>query len=195
MGRLFWKLFLLIWLGQVAAVVGTGTFFWFEHQQSPMRADWPPPPPQLDEHRAPPPEFDRSGLPHHPPPPDGNRPGGPLPLFPLIAGLIASLLCAAGMAWYFAKPIRHLRDAFATAAEGNLVTRVGSAMGGRRDELADLGQDFDRMTERLQALMAAQKRLLHDVSHEMRSPLARLQAAIGLARQQPGRVEDSLARL
>ncbi|MGB4066235.1 MAG: ATP-binding protein [Azonexus sp.] len=196
MGRLFWKLFLFIWLGQVAAIVGTGAFFWFEHQQSSMRGDWPPPPPpQLDEHRPPPPEFDGSGRPRHPPPPDGNRPGGPLPIFPLIAGLIASLLCAAGVAWYFAKPIRHLRNAFATAAEGNLDTRVGSAMGGRRDELADLGQDFDRMTERLQALMAAQKRLLHDVSHEMRSPLARLQAAIGLARQQPGRLEDSLARI
>ncbi len=196
MGRLFWKLFLFIWLGQVAAIVGTGAFFWFEHQQSPMRADWPPPPPpQLGEHRPLPPEFDRSGRPHHPPPPDGNRPGGPLPIFPLIAGLIASLFCAAGVAWYFAKPIRHLRNAFATAAEGNLDTRVGSAMDGRRDELADLGEDFDRMTERLQALMAAQKRLLHDVSHEMRSPLARLQAAIGLARQQPGRLDDSLARI
>jgi signal transduction histidine kinase len=185
MGRLFWKLFLFIWLGQVAAVVGTGTFFWFEHQPLPMLADRPPPPP----------EFDRSGPHHHPPPPDGKRPGAPLPVFPLIAGLIASLLCAAGVAWYFAKPIRHLRNAFATAAEGNLDSRVGSAMGGRRDELADLGQDFDRMTERLQALINGQKRLLHDVSHEMRSPLARLQAAIGLARQQPGRLEDSLTRI
>ena len=195
MGRLFWKLFLFIWLGQVAAVVGTGTFFWLEREQSPMRANRPPPPPpDFDEHR-PPPEFERGGPPHLPPSPGDKRPGGPLPIFPLIAALIASLLCAAGVAWYFAKPIRHLRNAFATAAEGNLDTRVGSAMGGRRDELADLGQDFDRMAERLQALIAAQKRLLHDVSHEMRSPLARLQAAIGLARQQPGRVEDSLERI
>lgn len=188
MGRLFWKFFLFIWLGQVAAVVGTGTFFWFERQQSPMRADF-------EAHRPPPMEFDQGGPPHRPPPPNDKRPGGPLPIFPMIAALIASLLCAAGVAWYFAKPIRHLRNAFATAAEGNLDTRVGSAMGGRRDELADLGQDFDRMAERLQALMAAQKRLLHDVSHEMRSPLARLQAAIGLARQQPGRLEDTLARI
>lgn len=196
MGRLFWKLFLFIWLGQVAAVVGTGTFFWFEREQSHLRADRPPPPrPDFDEHRPPPMEFDRGGPPHRQPPPDDKRPGGPLPIFPMIAALIASLFCAAGVAWYFAKPIRHLRNAFTTAAEGNLDTRVGGAMDGRRDELADLGQDFDRMAERLQALMAAQKRLLHDVSHEMRSPLARLQAAIGLARQQPGRVEDSLARI
>jgi signal transduction histidine kinase len=194
MGRLFWKFFLFIWLGQVAAVVGTGTLFWLEREQSHLRADRPPPPPEFDEHRPPPMEFEGRG-PHHPLPPEGKPPGGPISLFPLLAGLIASVLCAAGVAWYFAKPIRHLRNAFATAAEGNLDTRVGRAMGGRRDELADLGQDFDRMTERLQALMAAQKRLLHDVSHEMRSPLARLQAAIGLARQQPGRLEDSLARI
>lgn len=194
MGRLFWKLFLFIWLGQLAAVVGTGTFFWFEREQSHSRVDRPPPPPGFDEHRPPPMEFDHRAPPRHQPP-NGKRPDGPFPLFPMIAALIASLLCAAGVAWYFAKPIRHLRNAFATAAEGNLDTRVGNAMGGRRDELADLGEDFDRMAERLQALMAAQKRLLHDVSHEMRSPLARLQAAIGLARQQPGRVEDTLARI
>ena len=59
-----------------------------------------------------------------------------------------------------------------------------------RSYYADLGKDFDRMTARLQALISGQTRLLHDVSHEMRSPLARLQAAIGLARQQPGRLDD-----
>lgn len=195
MGRLFWKLFLFIWLGQVAAIVGTGTFFWFERTQSSMRADRPPP--EFREHRPPPMTFEQSGPRPPPPPPqrEGKKFGAPLPIFPLIIGLIASLLCAAGVAWYFAKPIRHLRSAFATVAEGNFDSRVAGAMGGRRDELADLGHDFERMSERLQALMAGQKRLLHDVSHEMRSPLARLQAAIGLARQQPGRIEDSLARI
>jgi len=197
MGRLFWKFFLFIWLGQMAAVIGTGTFFWFERQQQHfeprMMPDQPPPP--HSEHRPPPLAFDPSDADHLPPPHEGRGPGGPLPIFPIIAGLITSLLCAAVLAWYFAKPIRHLRSAFAAAAEGNLDTRVGTAMGGRRDELADLGYDFDRMTERLQALMAGQKRLLHDVSHELRSPLARLQAAMGLARQQPGRLEDSLDRI
>jgi len=196
MGRLFWKFFLFIWLGQMAAVVGTGTFFWFERQQQHfeprMMADQPPP---HNERRPPPMAFDPSDPDHRSPPHEGKRPGGPLPIFPIIAGLITSLLCAALLAWYFAKPIRHLRSAFAAAAEGNLDTRVGDAMGGRRDELADLGTDFDRMTERLQALMAGQKRLLHDVSHELRSPLARLQAAMGLARQQPARLDDSLDRI
>ncbi len=68
-----------------------------------------------------------------------------------------------------------------------------AASGG--DELNDLGRDFDRMSGRLRALMDGQRRLLHDVSHELRSPLARLQAAIGLAHQQPDRIATSLERI
>jgi two-component system OmpR family sensor kinase len=68
-------------------------------------------------------------------------------------------------------------------------------MGRRRDEIADLGKDFDRMAEQLQRLMAAQRCLLHDVSHELRSPLARLQAAVGLLRQDRNQYERSLGRI
>ncbi|MBI2277595.1 MAG: HAMP domain-containing protein [Dechloromonas sp.] len=191
MGRLFWKFFLFIWLAQLAAVVGTGALFWMERQPgaASLRLDGRPPP---DFHERPPLEFAQAGPPR---PPHGRPPGSPLPLLPIIAGLFASLLCAGGLAWYFAKPIRHLRHAFEAAAAGDLEVRVTPSMGGRRDELADLGHDFDRMTAQLQAVIEGQKRLLHDVSHEMRSPLARLQAAIGLARQQPGRTEDSLRRI
>ncbi|WP_305864338.1 histidine kinase dimerization/phospho-acceptor domain-containing protein, partial [Achromobacter sp. GbtcB20] len=53
----------------------------------------------------------------------------------------------------------------------------------------------DRMSARLRALMDGQRRLLHDVSHELRSPLARLQAATGLAHQQPDKIATSLARI
>lgn len=195
MGRLFWKFFIFIWLGQMAAVLGTGALFWAERQQfaaHPEDGRHRPPgaeaPPEFQHH--PPPAFDRG------PPPGGKRPpGNHLPVLPMLAGLVASIFCAAALAWYIAKPIRHLRRAFDAAAEGDLAARVGTKMNGRRDELADLGRDFDRMAARLQALMAGQKNLLHDVSHELRSPLARLQAAIGLARQQPGRMDDSLARI
>ncbi len=51
------------------------------------------------------------------------------------------------------------------------------------------------MAQQLQTLIAAQRSLLHEVSHELRSPLARLQAAIGLARQSPQKVESSLDRI
>jgi two-component system OmpR family sensor kinase len=99
------------------------------------------------------------------------------------------------LAWYLVRPIRSLRWAFDAAAAGRLETRVSPLMGRRRDEIADLGRDFDRMAQQLQALVNAQRRLLHDVSHELRSPLARLQAAIGLARQSPATLEASLERI
>jgi two-component system, OmpR family, sensor kinase len=117
------------------------------------------------------------------------------PLIPLVAGLVASLGFGALLAWYVARPIRHLRGAFAALSEGRLETRVAPLIGRRRDEVADLGQDFDRMAQRLQQLITAQRRLLHDVSHELRSPLARLQAAIGLARQSPQKAEPLLERI
>lgn len=119
----------------------------------------------------------------------------PTPWIPLITGLIASLAFSALLAWYVAKPIRLLRNAFDAAARGKLDTRVTPRMGGRRDELADLGRDFDRMAAQLQAQIAAQRRLMHDVSHELRSPLARMQAAIGLGRQNPAKLPDTLERI
>lgn len=109
--------------------------------------------------------------------------------------MIASLLFAALLAWYVVQPIRRLREATRAVAAGRLDTRIGPAMGGRRDELADLGHDFDAMTGQLDGLIGAQRRLFHDVSHELRSPLARLHAAIGLARQDPARIESSLERI
>ena len=127
-----------------------------------------------------------------PPPPN---PEHFLPLIPMATALFASLILAFFLAWYFAKPIRSLRSAFASVAQGNLSVRIAASMGGRRDELADLGRDFDHMADQLQTLMEGQRRLLHDVSHEMRSPLARLQVAIGLARQQPGKWESSMQRI
>lgn len=119
----------------------------------------------------------------------------PSPLIPLSAGLIASIAFSALLAWYVAKPIRALRRAFDAAARGELDTRVTPSMGGRRDEIADLGQDFDRMAAQLQAQINAQRRLLHDVSHELRSPLARMQAAIGLGRKNPAQLEATFDRL
>ena len=118
-----------------------------------------------------------------------------LPIAPIVAGIFASLGFAALLAWYFSKPIRSLRSAFESVAEGNLDVHLATVMGKRRDELAELGHDFDRMVSRLRALIGGQRRLLHDISHELRSPLARLQAAIGLVRQQPERLDNSLDRI
>jgi two-component system OmpR family sensor kinase len=130
------------------------------------------------------------------------QPGMRLPPRPLLEpwqliaiGLATSLVFSAALAWYLARPIRSLRSAFDGVALGRLETRVSPQIGSRRDEIADLGRDFDRMAAQLQSLIDAQRRLLHDVSHELRSPLARLHAAIGLARQDPRRLEASLERI
>jgi signal transduction histidine kinase len=122
----------------------------------------------------------------------GERPrptGIPLPFWPRIwwAQFIAVLLTAGifcyGLARYLSLPVVKLRAATQQLAGGDLSARVGAANGKRRDELADLGRDFDVMAERIQSLMASQRRLLHDISHELRSPLARLKIALELARQ------------
>lgn len=113
----------------------------------------------------------------------------------LTAGLAFSLLFSAALAWYLARPIRALRAGLRRVAGGDLGTRVAPVIGRRRDELADLGRDLDRTTERLQRLIESQRRLLHDVSHELRSPLARMQAAMGILRQTPARADSMIERL
>ncbi|OBS09432.1 sensor histidine kinase [Acidihalobacter prosperus] len=113
----------------------------------------------------------------------------------LAAAVAASLLFSLGLAWYLTRPVRHLQRATRALAAGSLDTRVQPSIGTRRDEIADLGRDFDHMATRLQALVTAQQRLLHDVSHELRSPLARLGVAVALARQQPEKLETALNRI
>ncbi len=125
----------------------------------------------------------------------GGRRAAIQPWVLVLSGALAAVATSALLAWYLARPIRNLRWAFRAAAQGRLDTRVRPLMKGRRDEIADLGGDFDAMAQQLQSLVAAQRRLLHDVSHELRSPLARLQAAIGLVRQDPARLEASLERI
>lgn len=186
MGRLFWKFFIVLWLVQLLSIVAVGSALWL-HRVG-----------QGDEPGAPPP-AERFGppteLPPRPgyPPPPRSRPL--LPIAPLAGGVLGSLVSAALLAWFVARPIRNLRQAFAAASTGDLGVRIGEAAGHRNDELADLGRDFDRMAGQLQLLVDGQRRLLHDVSHELRSPLARLQAAIGLARQTPETMAASLERV
>jgi two-component system OmpR family sensor kinase len=113
----------------------------------------------------------------------------------LIVSALGGLAFSATLAWYLTKPVDRMRAGFGRLAEGNFKTRLGPAMGRRRDEIADLAHDFDKMAVRLEELVAARDRLLADVSHELRTPLARLNLAIGLARQEPGKLDASLDRI
>lgn len=96
----------------------------------------------------------------------------------LAAGVISYLL-----ALYLTSPVKKLKSVVQSFAEGNLDARVAPQLGSRHDELADLGREFDHMAERIAALISSQNRLLADISHELRSPLARLTVALELARK------------
>jgi signal transduction histidine kinase len=223
-GRLFWKFFFVLLLAQTLSVFGVGFLFAlhnreFEQSSRMSHAVFPPYPRREGPGFGPGSRDAQSGPEEwaerrehwrerrHGPageeareekvydPEDGPPPRGLIPTIPLLSGLAASLIFAALLAWYFAKPIRGLSRAFDAVAQGDLSVRLSAEMGGRRDELADLGRDFDSMAQRVQDLMDGQRRLFHDVSHELRSPLTRMQVAIGLARQQPERGEQALSRV
>jgi len=81
------------------------------------------------------------------------------------------------LALYLTSPIRKLREATQTLSKGELETRVPDRLGRRRDELGALAHDFNVMAERIESLIKSQQRLNRDISHELRSPLARLNVA------------------
>jgi len=191
LGRLFWKFLIFFFLAQMTAVLGIGLAIWATmpaHSHSPGAPAFSQAP-SVDGSRPPGPPHFRGDRPPLPPP------GPELPLVHLAAGAVVSLLFATLLAAYVSRPIRRLREAMQQGASGELAPGVSASMGSRRDELADLGRDFDRMARHTAQLMAAQRRLLHDVSHEMRSPLARLNAIVGLVRQQPKNLDEHLLRL
>lgn len=100
----------------------------------------------------------------------------------LITFVIAGIVCYL-LARSLTGPILQLQRAARGLAGGDLETRVGPLFGGRKDEIAGLGRDFDSMASRIENLVNTQQRLLRDISHELRSPLARLNVALELARR------------
>jgi len=114
------------------------------------------------------------------------------PLTGLLILVLSSGLVCYFLSWYLAKPIVRLRAATRQLAAGDLSARAGAPASRRRDEVAGLMRDFDTMAERLEKLVNAQSRLLNDISHELRSPLARLNVALGLARRRSGAESDDM---
>ncbi len=132
-------------------------------------------------------------------PPPMGPPGGswrppPLPrFFPPFFGpgeLIRTavmLLLVSAVCYFLAKsiatPLRRLQRTAQQIGAGDFSARVGTNLGRPGNEIADLGRDFDIMAERTEAVINAQKRLLRDISHELRSPLARLNVALELTKK------------
>ncbi len=114
----------------------------------------------------------------------------------LVSGIVSYALATA-----IARPVQKLRDATVALADGNLSIRVASSIGKRRDEFGMLGHDFDTMAAKLQRAAEQQLELSRNISHELRSPLARMRVAVELARRKAGelsefeRLDDEAERL
>lgn len=121
-------------------------------------------------------------------PPEERAVFGPrgVPGLGILIGIISSGLVCYILARYLTAPVVRLRAATQKLANGDLSARAGLPGSRRHDEMGELMRDFDGMAERLENLVNAQARLLTDISHELRSPLARLNVALELARQRSG---------
>ena len=120
-------------------------------------------------------------------------PGVPLAI--LAIALAASAGVCYLLARYLAAPVDRLRLATRQLAAGDLDVRVLPALRGRQDDLGLLAADLDAMAQRLRQLLEAKQQLLRDVSHELRSPLTRLQLALSLARREHSSADRYLARI
>ena len=113
----------------------------------------------------------------------GNKYLARLTLHDLLLFSVTGVAFCYSVSRYLTKPLARLGEAAANIAEGRLDTRVDPSLTNRRDEIAELARNFDRMAERIEGLISGQRRLLGDVSHELRSPLSRLMVALSLLKQ------------
>ncbi|MCB1049913.1 MAG: HAMP domain-containing histidine kinase [Acidobacteria bacterium] len=101
--------------------------------------------------------------------------------YPMIIGFVILLIAVFGGAFYFQNhllsPLRRLRAGVEAVALGDLNARVEAS---GQDEIGQVAQAFNQMTEQIQTMISDRERLLADVSHELRSPLARIQVALAL---------------
>ena len=114
---------------------------------------------------------------------------------PWLAALLAAAGAAYWLARYFITPVEQIRYGLRSLAEGKLDVRIAHTIGTKRDEITSLAHDMDITASRLEELQTAQQQLFHDVSHELRSPLSRLQAAIGVLQQNPARLSAMVERM
>jgi signal transduction histidine kinase len=124
-------------------------------------------------------------------PPDRPHPEVFFPYYLLVIGATGILGWAAAV--WLVSPIRNLTATVERFGHGDLSARWHTS---RRDEIGYLGRAFNETAERLQRLLTGERRLLADISHELRSPLARLKLAVRLARSSPdqGHALDRIER-
>lgn len=119
-----------------------------------------------------------------------------LPSSVLVFCIAASALFAGIFAWSIAYPVQLLLEHLKSAADkGDLLAEVSPKIKAGHQEFAALGEAFDLMALRLNTMIKSQSNMLHHVSHELRSPLARIQMAVGLVMQNPKKMQSSLQRV
>lgn len=109
--------------------------------------------------------------------------------------VVITLIVSWALAFFYTRPVRRLDEAMERFALGEFDVRVEKSIGPAGGEIAALARVFDRMANRIQKLVLRQRRLFHDVSHEVRSPLARIDVALELARVDPKHIPSSLDRI
>jgi two-component system sensor histidine kinase CpxA len=102
-----------------------------------------------------------------------------------VAFAVSGLICYF-LTRYLTAPILQLREASQRLAQGDLATRAAPEMEHRQDELGRLVGDFNAMADRIEELINSQRQMISDISHELRSPLARLNVALDLLRERKG---------
>ena len=118
-----------------------------------------------------------------------------VPLILFLVALALSLPLCWALARHVTQPVHLLRQAARQLAAGKLATRTPAALSERRDELGQLASDFDMMATRIEDLVGEHERLLRNVAHELRTPLARLRLSVALARRGDGALEQQLNRI
>lgn len=106
-----------------------------------------------------------------------------------------TLLASWLLARLYTRSLHTLDSAMRRFADGALDTRTSAELSNGEAEVANLARVFDGMADKIESLITRQRRLFHDVSHEIRSPLARIEVALELARREPERTQNSLERI
>jgi len=191
MGRLFWKLFVAFFLALVSTDIIVGNIVeWQSHQQVAVH--------QVASQAS----HEGGCNASNPRPPQARASLQPaerrffsLSLYVFIFSVVSSTIFAGVLAWSISHPIKLLLEHLKSAAEGDLLVRVSPKITASHDEFSELGQAFDLMALRLNNMIKSQSKMLHHVSHELRSPLARIQMSVGLVMQNPKKMQSSLQRV
>jgi two-component system OmpR family sensor kinase len=196
MGRLFWKLFVAFFLALISTGIIVGSLVeWQFHQQISTHREVSPA--CVDQAACPTQPATVASAPQRPQatvsPIERRFLGLPLTIF--FFSIVSSMIFAGVLAWSISHPIKLLLEHLKSAAEGDLLVRVSPKITASHDEFSELGQAFDLMALRLNNMIKSQSKMLHHVSHELRSPLARIQMSVGLVMQNPKKMQSSLQRV